>query len=82
MGRADDFKNQPTNVLATGQVNITHIWMGVLTDSHQLLENEDANANAVSSMDLLRPNTQAPSGQETPDVIHTPSNATDKEPHR
>ncbi len=55
--------------------------MGVLTDSHQLLETADDD-DAVSSIDLLRPSTQAPSGQETPDVIHTPSNATDKEPHR
>ena len=82
MGRADDFNNQPTHALATGQVNITHIRMGVLTDSHQLLENDDANANAVSSMDLLRPNTQAPSGQETPDVIHTPPSDRQGAPHR
>ena len=41
MGRADELKNQATNALATGQASIADIWMGVLTDSHQLIENDD-----------------------------------------
>ena len=55
--------------------------MGVLTDSHQLLENADDD-DAVSSIDLLRPSTQAPSGGQPPDVTPAPPNATEKEPHR
>ena len=41
MGRADDFKNQATNALATGQASIADIWRGVPTDSHRLIENDD-----------------------------------------
>ena len=41
MGRADEFKNQATNALATGQITIEQLWMGVLTDSHQIIEDDD-----------------------------------------
>ena len=57
-------------------------WMRVLTGSHQPLENADDGANAFSSIDPLRPSTQAPSGGQTPDLTPAPPNATEKEPHR
>ena len=41
MGNASDFKNQATRALATGQMTIEQFWMGVLTDSHSLFENDD-----------------------------------------
>ena len=41
MGRAHELKNQATNALATGQITIEQLWMGVLTDSHQLVEDDD-----------------------------------------
>ena len=41
MGRAHHFKNQATKALATGQITIEQLWMGVLTDSHQLTLDDD-----------------------------------------
>ena len=79
MGRADEFKNQATNALATGQMTIEQLWMGVLTGSHQLFEDDDhiivatkgATAHATEGEIL-----EIAAGSKTATTATSPTNTT------